>query len=120
MFLRASFVAFSTAGGVTNVAFVDGDASALNDWTVSVDAGGVTWTAPAGTVPPAEIDYATLYAFRFETDSSLATQQPELGVMELAPGMSPTMSLDLETPATGFFANGFEGGTLTAWSGSGG
>ena len=42
----------------------------------------MTWTAPTGTTPPAEIDYVTTVAFRFDVDRASAVSQASLGVVE--------------------------------------
>jgi hypothetical protein len=44
--------------------FADIDIDPANDWTATVDDGGVTWTAPAGN----ELNWGTLYRFSFVTD----------------------------------------------------
>jgi hypothetical protein len=83
--------------GVTQIGFADGDADAGNDWPGSVDATGITWTAPASQVPAAEIDWATLFAFHLDSPqppgqvlASLAVHEPgspaALAIRTLAPG----------------------------------
>jgi hypothetical protein len=51
---------------VSNAGFGDGNASALDDWTVSVAGGRVTWTAPAGHA----LDWGTLFNFRMDVDAA--------------------------------------------------
>jgi len=94
--IKSFLVPFDTAGvTIENITYVDGDGFAANDWTASVGAGGITWTAPAATTPPAEIDYATLVSFRFDADRSPATAQATLGAFEAG----PTPSLQIQTLA---------------------
>jgi hypothetical protein len=70
---------------IENVAYADGDAFADNDWTWTADAGGITWTLPdsppASASPPAELDFATLIAFRFDSDQAAAPAEAALGVV---------------------------------------
>ena len=98
----------TTVGVIENIAYADGDGFAANDWTAAIDPTGITWTAPAGTTPPAEIDYATLVSFRFDSDEAPAAATSTLGVFEAGPAGSPT-SLQLATlaPAGGGVAHGF-------------
>jgi hypothetical protein len=94
--IKSFRVPFNTAIGVIeNITYADGDGFAANNWTAAVDAGGITWTAPAATTPPAEIDYATLVSFRFDSDQAPAAAQSTLGVFEAG---SPS-SLTLQTLA---------------------
>lgn len=94
--IKSFHVPFSAAGvAVTNVTYVDGDGFAANDWTATVDSTGITWTAPTGTTPPAEIDYASLVSFRFDIEASAAPAQATLGVFEAG---SPT-ELTIQTLA---------------------
>ena len=107
--IKSFRVPFNTAIGVIeNIAYADGDGFAANNWTAAVDANGITWTAPAATTPPAEIDFATLVSFRFDSDQTAAVAQSTLGVFEAGPAGSPT-ALQLQTlaPATGAAAPGF-------------
>ncbi len=105
--IKSFFVPFDTAGVVIeNMVYADGDGFATNDWTASVGAGGITWTAPAATTPPAEIDYASLVSFRFDADRSPVAKQATLGVFE----SGPTSSLQIQTLAP-------PGGTLTGGNG---
>ena len=94
--IKSFFVPFdNTFGVVENPVYKDGDGFAANDWTATIDPTGVTWTAPAATTPPAEIDYATLVSFRFDSDREPAAAQSKLGVFEAG---SPT-ELQVETLA---------------------
>lgn len=103
--IKSFRVPFNTAvGTIENIAYADGDGFAANDWTAAVDANGITWTAPAATTPPAEIDYASLVSFRFDSDQTAAPAQASLGVFEAG----PTSSLQLQTLAPpGAVAPGF-------------
>jgi len=90
----------TTLGVIDNISYADGDGFAANDWTATVDAGGITWTAPAGTAPPAEIDYATLVSFRFDSDQEPVATQSTLGVFETGAAGAP-MTLQVRTLAPG-------------------
>jgi len=94
---------------IENIAYADGDGFAANDWTAAVDANGITWTAPAATTPPAEIDYATLVSFRFDSDQTTsAPAQSTLGVFEAGPTGSPTtLQVDTLAPAGTGVVHGF-------------
>lgn len=105
--IRSFHVPFNTSAGVIeNVLYSDGDGFAANDWTWTVDATGITWTVPDTAVtpptPPAELDYATLVSFRFDSDQNAALAEARLGVFETGPPGSP-LELRLQTlaPATG-------------------
>jgi hypothetical protein len=101
--IKSFRVPFSTTGMVIeNIAYQDGDGFATNNWTAAVDADGITWTAPAATTPPAEIDYASLVSFRFDSDqATAAAAQSTLGVFEAGGAGAPT-SFQIQTlaPAT--------------------
>jgi hypothetical protein len=88
----------ATGASITNIAYADGDGFAANDWTATTDATGITWTAPAATTPPAEIDFATLVAFRFDIDRTPVPAQSTLGVFEAGPTM--TLALQSLAPAS--------------------
>jgi hypothetical protein len=91
-------IPFDTTGAsITNITYVDGDGFAVNDWTATTDATGITWTAPAATTPPAEIDYATLVAFRFDIDRNPVPVQAPLGVFEA--GLPSSLNLQSLAPA---------------------
>ncbi|HEV7671847.1 MAG TPA: hypothetical protein VGS22_25275 [Thermoanaerobaculia bacterium] len=87
----------STGASITNIVYADGDGFAANDWTATTDATGITWTAPAATTPAAEIDYATLVAFRFDIDRTPVPVQATLGVFEAGP--TSTLSPQSLAPA---------------------
>ncbi len=81
--IKSFHVPFDATGAViTNIVYADGDGFATNDWTATTDATGITWTAPAATTPPAEIDYATLVSFRFDIDRTAVPASSTLGVFE--------------------------------------
>jgi len=104
--IKSFFIPFSTAGlTVTNLVYADGDGFAVNDWTASVGASGVTFTAPAATTPPAELDYATLVSFRFDVNKDSTVAQSTLGVVEAG----PTSTLQIQTlgPQGAATGNGF-------------
>src|SRR5262249_32800962 len=86
-----------------NIGYADGDGFAANDWTATVDATGITWTAPDSTTPPAELDYASVVSFHFDSDQPVGLVQAALGVFE--PG-SPT-ELGLQTLAPGLTLSDF-------------
>lgn len=110
----ASFrVPFDT-GGVSSLAFVDGDASAANDWTAAVDASGITWTAPAG----AELDWGTLFAFRYESGRPFTELAASLAAHEPGPPGAPdVLEVRLCNRPGPCFADGFESGGTAAWAG---
>jgi hypothetical protein len=87
----------ATGASITNIVYADGDGFAANDWTATTDATGITWTAPATTTPPAEVDYASLVAFRFDIDRTPVPAQSTLGVFEAGPTM--TLALQSLAPA---------------------
>jgi hypothetical protein len=102
--IKSFRVPFNTGIGVVeNIAYADGDGFAANDWTATVDATGITWNAPAATTPPAELDYASLVSFRFDSDQVAAPGQAALGVFEAG---SP-MQLGLQTLAPGLALGDF-------------
>jgi len=106
--IKSFRVPFDTAAGaVENIAYADGDGFAADDWTAAIDAGGITWTAPAATTPPAEIDYASLVSFRFDSDQAAPVAAPStLGVFETGGAGSP-MTLQLQTLVPGIAVPGF-------------
>jgi hypothetical protein len=92
----------ATGANVTNAAYADGDAFTANDWTVTTDSTGITWTAPTGTTPPAPIDYATLVSFRFEADAGgVETADAGLGVFEAGSPTALTIQTLAPAAATG-------------------
>jgi hypothetical protein len=105
--IRSFHVPFNTGTGVIeNVAYSDGDGFAANDWTWTADATGITWTAPDTAVspptPPAELDYASLVSFRFDSDQTAAPTEARLGVFEAGPPGAPAeLRLQTLVPATG-------------------
>jgi hypothetical protein len=102
-------VPFDASAGVTAVGFADGDGFAANDWMATADASGITWTAPAGASPAAELDWGTLFAFHFEIDRAAGPALATLGVFE--PG-SPT-ELRLRTLVPGAAAPALDFHTVT-------
>jgi hypothetical protein len=105
--IRSFHVPFNTSAGVIeNVVYSDGDGYAANDWTWTVDATGITWTVPDTPVtpptPPAELDSASLVAFRFDSDQTATPAEASLGAFEAGPPGAPA-ELHLQTlaPATG-------------------
>ena len=100
--------------GISNLSFADGDANAANDWTAAVDGAGVTWTAPAG----AELDWGTLFAFRFESAQPFTELAVSLGVHEPGPPGAPdVLASQLCNHPAPCFDDGFESGGTGAWSG---
>lgn len=105
--IRSFHVPFNTSVGVIeNIAYADGDGFAANDWTGTADATGVTWTAPgtsfAPPTPPAELDFASLVSFRFDSDQAAEPAEARLGVLEAGPPGSPAeLRLQTLAPATG-------------------
>ena len=94
--IRIFHVPFDTSTGVIeNVASADGDGNAANDWTWTVDATGITWSAPPG----AEIDYASLVSFRFDSDQPAAPVEARLTPVEA--GALAELRLQTLAPATG-------------------
>jgi hypothetical protein len=99
---------YARTGVIENVAYADGDGYAANDWTATVDATGVTWSAPDTPVtpptPPAELDYASLASFRFDSDQTAAPTDAQLRVFEAGlPGSPQELRLQTLAPATGAF-----------------
>jgi hypothetical protein len=70
---------------VTNAGFGDANGNALDDWTVSVAADHVTWTAPPGNA----LDWGTLYNFRMDVNAPPAESGATLA--PLAPGTPATV-----------------------------
>jgi hypothetical protein len=105
--IRSFHVPFNTSVGVIeNVVYADGDGFAANDWTWTADATGITWTVPDTAVtppaPPAELDYASLVSFRFDSDQNAAPAEASLGAFEAGPPGSPAeLRLQTLAPATG-------------------
>lgn len=102
--IKSFHVPFNTGVGVIeNVHYSDGDGYAANDWTWTADATGITWMAPGTAVPPpappAELDYASLISFRFDSDQAAAPVEAGLGVFE--PGSPSELRLQTLAPATG-------------------
>jgi len=81
------------AATLTAVAFSDSDSDAGNDWTASVDAQGITWTAPPGN----ELDWGGLYGFRFEVDAEPVSTLAQLAVAE--PGAPYSLAIRSLGPA---------------------
>lgn len=105
--IRSFHVPFNAKGAVIeNVAYADGDGFAANDWISTADATGITWTVPDTAVTPptpaAELDYASLISFRFDSDQNGAPADATLGAFEAGPLGSPAV-LHLQTlaPAAG-------------------
>jgi hypothetical protein len=97
--IKSFRIPFNTAGVVVeNMAYADGDGFTTNNWTATVDAGGIVWTAPSGTTPPAEQDYASLISFRFDSDKTAAAVNASLGVFEA--GNPSSLSIQTLGPAT--------------------
>lgn len=71
---------------VQNVWFGDGDEVPGNDWTAVVNAGDITWEAPAGNT----LDWGTLFNFSFDTNAQPGDQPITLGILEPGEAGSPT------------------------------
>ena len=105
--IRSFHVPFNPGIGVVeNVVYSDGDGYSGNDWTWTVDATGITWTVPDTPVtpptPPAELDYASLVSFRFDSDQTAVPAEGRLDVVEPGPPGSPLdLRLQILAPATG-------------------
>ncbi len=96
--IKSLHIPFDMTGAtITNVVYADGDGFAANNWTAVTDATGITWTAPAATTPPAEIDYATLVAFRFDIDRAAVPASATLGAFEAGP--TSTLTIQSLAPA---------------------
>jgi hypothetical protein len=89
----------TTVGVIENITSVDNDGIAANNWTSAVDATGITWTAPAGATPAAELDYASLLSFRFDSDQTATAAPSSLGVFEA--GAPSQLTLQTLAPDTG-------------------
>jgi hypothetical protein len=64
--VRSFSLPFAAGQILSNAGFDDGDPDPLNDWTVTVSAGRITWTAPAGHA----LDWATLFNFRLDANAA--------------------------------------------------
>jgi hypothetical protein len=101
--------------GASDVAFADGDADGGNDWDAAVDPYGITWTAPAGN----ELDWGTLFSFRFESAQPFTALATTLGVHEPGPPGAPAvLEARLCNRPTLCFYDGFESSGTGAWSGA--
>ncbi|MDZ3822991.1 MAG: hypothetical protein U0S76_05255 [Pseudoxanthomonas sp.] len=91
--------------------FADLDIQAGNDWTVSQDAGNLTWSAPVGN----ELNWGTLYRFSFVTNVAPDpghTRNVALGVA--GPGEPAALTTGIMVPNVSavldlIFAHDFEG-----------
>lgn len=57
-------VPFGTGANITNLTFSDGDTDAMNDWSTSMDASSVTWTAPLD----ASLNWGSMMSFSLTAD----------------------------------------------------
>ena len=103
--IKSIHVPFNTIGHVIeNATYADGDGFAANDWTPTVDVTGITFAVPDTAVtPPAELDYASLVSFRFDSDVSSGPAQASLGPVEAGSSVSSLLELRMQTlaPAAG-------------------
>jgi hypothetical protein len=105
--IRSFHVPFDTTHGIIeNVAYNDGDGFAANNWTYTIDASGITWTVPDTPVtpptPPAELDFATLVSFRFDSDQVAAPAEGSFAVADAGPaGSVNEIRMPTLAPATG-------------------
>jgi len=112
-----------TNAGFRDVDYHSGDELVYDntDWAVNIDpaAGRVSWASVAPT-PPLEgnaLRWSTMYNFSFDADSPPVEALGSIGLFR--PGGPPSVAVYIEAPATNLiplFADGFESGTLDAWS----
>ena len=89
-----------TVGVVENIGYHDGDGFAANDWTATVDATGITWTAPAAVpaIPLPELDYASVVSFHFDSDRGVAPATSRLVPTEA--GATTELFIDALAPSS--------------------
>ncbi|MFQ5524629.1 MAG: hypothetical protein ACE5GX_00075 [Thermoanaerobaculia bacterium] len=71
---------------VWNAWFGDQDGVTGNDWAATVNAGGITFSAPAGN----ELDWGIMYNFAFDANAAPGDLQLTLGVLETGSPMALT------------------------------
>jgi|CXWL01.1.fsa_nt_gi hypothetical protein len=106
-------VPIPVGASVTNIGFHDIDTNAGNEWTATVLAGRIRFDAPAGN----ELDWGTLYNFRFDVDTTAIQGQLTLGIAN--PGTAQNLlvtTLVPNAPAAAIFADGFDSGNVSVWS----
>ena len=82
---------------VQNVGFGDGDAAPGNDWVPAVNAGDITWQAPAGN----ELDWGTMFNFFFDAAAASSELATALGVFEAGdPGSPIELAATTVAPST--------------------
>jgi hypothetical protein len=82
---------------VTNPGFHDPDQDAGNDWTVTVGASAVTWTAPTDA---AAQDYDSLFNFRFNVNASPTAASGTVVKMKVQEAKIWTLSEAIVGPGT--------------------
>lgn len=87
-------VPLPAGAAIWNAWFGDGDSAAGADWTPTVSAADITWTAPAGD----ELDWGTMFNFAFDTNASPADLAVTLGVLEA--GSPLTLAPTVMAPST--------------------
>ena len=105
----------------SNPGFGDGDGNAGNDWSASIGADAVTWTAPAGNA----LDWGALYNFRVDVDAAPAASVAVLTPLDAG---SPALVGVHTLPEPGVGSGAVSSLALLAWlarrrafrSGSGG
>jgi hypothetical protein len=99
-----SFFVPTQGVSVTNLSFGDIDSNAGNDWTVTQDASGVTWTK----VGAQGLDWGTLFNFGFTATSvPVATSASAAAVEAGSPATLTLATLAPGAPST-IYADGFE------------
>jgi hypothetical protein len=78
---------------VSNAGFGDVDDDSGNDWAVATESTSITWSAPPGN----ELDWGTLYNFRFDIDGTPVASTAHIEPFE--PGSPGAFALTTLAPA---------------------
>ncbi|MEM9593190.1 MAG: hypothetical protein AAGD06_02945 [Acidobacteriota bacterium] len=107
----------------TDITFRDIDDVAGNDWQATVTAGSITWEIPGGALPTHDrhtggpnLDWGMLYNFGFTAEAPAVNGAGTLGVAEAGTPSDLTIQTLVPDGASIIFRDGFESGTLNAWT----